>query len=227
MKRPHTLWLAGVLCALVPVASLSVWAADQPGRPAAPPAGVRVGDATGPRKTTPKPDAEPKAEDEQELLKSFQRLEVLSAEAYVKLTELDLQKIMQMNEKMAGVYSNAEVDNLKGAVEIAKERVRVAREQLEGRNESHLVGIALIRLKNAQQVYERALTANRRLATTYGPIDIERLKMAVESARIDADKARVVAKLDSPITDLHLEFDQLREEVRQLRYRVTSITSRR
>jgi hypothetical protein len=71
------------------------------------------------------------------------------------------------------------------------------------------------------------LNANRRLATAYGPIDLERMQIAVESARVDLDKAKIVSKMNSPIVVLHLELDQLREEVRQLRYRITAITSRR
>ncbi len=216
MKHPKSLWITAAWCASVPIAGLSVWAAEQPRKPGLP--------TTAPGASSKDDSA---AGDEKDLLKSFLRLEVLSAEAYVKLTELDLQKINQMNEKMSGVYSNSEVEILKSAVEIAKERVRVAQEQLGGKKESSLVGIAAIRLKTAQQVYERALNANRRLATAYGPIDLERLQIAVESARVDLDKAKVVAQMNSPLTDLHLELDQFREEVRQLRYRITAITSRR
>ncbi len=218
MKRRPSLWITAAWCAFVPIAGLSVWAAEQPRKPVPGPAAPGdVGPATA-AEADMSPD---------ELLKAFQRLEVQSAQAYVRLTELDLQKITQMNEKMSGVYSGSEVDLLKSAVEIAKERVRVAREDLDGQKESSLVGIATIRLKSAQQIYDRAVSANKRLATAYGPIDMERLKVAVDSARVDLDKAKVVAQMESPLTDLHLELDQLREEVRQLRYRITAITSRR
>ncbi len=213
MKRQQSFWITAAWCAFVPIAGLSVWAAEQPRKPAPGPAAPLedVGDTLS----------------EEDLLKAFRRLEVQSAQAYVKLTELDLQKIMQMNEKMSGVYSSSEVDLLKSAVEIAKERVRVAQEELDGNKESSLVGIATIRLKSAQQIYERGMNANKRLATAYGPIDIERMRFAVESARVDLDKAKVVSQMHSPLIALHLELDELREEVRQLRYRITAITSRR
>ena len=81
--------------------------------------------------------------------------------------------------------------------------------------------------KTARQQLDRALNANKRLATAYGPIDMERMRVAVDSAKVDLEKARVVSQMHSPLTDLHLELDELREEVRQLRYRITAITSRR
>jgi hypothetical protein len=217
MKRHQSLWITAAWCAFVPIAGLSVWAAEQP-RKLAPP-------AAGP--AAPADTASDDEMSEADLLKAFRRLEVQSAQAYVKLTELDLQKITQMNEKMSGVYSTSEVDNLKLTVDIARERVRVAQEAVDGNKESSLVGIAALRMRNAQQVYERALNANKRLATAYGQIDLERLRVAVDSARVDLDKAKVVARMNSPLTDLHLELDELREEVRQLRYRITAITSRR
>ncbi len=215
MKRRPSLWITTAWCALVPLAGLSVWAAEQQRKP-------EPGPAAAADQAGPDADLSPA-----ELTKAFERLEIQSALAYVKLTELDLQKITQMNEKMSGVYSNSEVDLLRSAVEIAKERVRVAQEVLNGKQESSLVGIAAVRLKSAQQIYDRAINANKRLASAYGPIDVERFKVAVDSARIDLDKAKVVAQMNSPQTALHLELDQLREEVRQLRYRITAITSRR
>jgi len=231
MKSHQSLWTVGALCALVPLAGLSLWAAEPifrrptPGPPAADPAAA----ATPREKAAAKPAAADAAasDDEQDLLNSFRRLEVQSAEAYLKLTEIDLKKVTDMNKEVAKVYSGSVVDDFKAAVEIAKERVNVAREVLEGSDETSLVGIAAIRLKTAQQGYERALTANQRMATAYGPIDMERLQVAVESARVDLDKAKIVSRMNSPLTDLHLELDQLREEVRALRYKITAITSRR
>ncbi len=221
MKRHQSLWITAAWCALVPLAGISVWAAEQPRKPAP----TRVKAAADPADINDLGKSDAMSEDE--LLKSFRKLEVQSAIAYVKLTELDLQKINQLNEKVSGIYSNSVVDDFRSTVEIAKERVRVAQEALDGGKETSLVGIAAVRLKTARQQLDRALNANKQLASAFGPIDMERLRVAVDSAKVDLEKARVVAQMHSPITDLHLELDELREEVRQLRYRVTAITSRR
>jgi hypothetical protein len=228
MKSRYSLWTLAALGGLVPLAGLSLWAAEPVfRRPTPGPAGPETTGAAPREKAGGSSSGTPTTDDEHDLNNSFMRLEVQSAEAYLKLTELDLRKVTEMNEKMANVYSGSVVDDFKAAVEIAKERVNVARQALAGTKETSLVGIASIRLKTAQQGYERAQNANRRVPGTYGPIDVERLQVSVDSARVDLDKAKIVSRMDSPLTDLHLELDQLREEVRALRYKITAITSRR
>lgn len=157
MKRRPSLWITTAWCALVPLAGLSVWAAEQQRKP-------EPGPAAAADQAGPDADLSPA-----ELTKAFERLEIQSALAYVKLTELDLQKITQMNEKMSGVYSNSEVDLLRSAVEIAKERVRVAQEVLNGKQESSLVGIAAVRLKSTSK-----FTIGRSMPTSGWPAPMAR-----------------------------------------------------
>ena len=155
------------------------------------------------------------------------RLDVQAAELSLRLYELDLQKIDDINKQMAGLYSNAVVDRFRANVEMAKQRVKAARERAEGKHAVAIVGIGQALLQNAEDTYERDMAANRQLSTAVKPVDVERDRVAVEMAKVNLDKAKLVDQLDSPIAIINWEIDVLRDEVRQLRWRITAITSRR
>jgi hypothetical protein len=215
MNRRNVLWLIGITSAVSSIAGLSVWAAEQvrptPARPA-------VVDA--------KP-VDGASDDPSDLEATLRRLDVQSAELSLRLYELDLQKIDDMNQKMAGLYSNAEVDRFQASVEMARQRVKAARERNEGKDTIAIVGVGQALLKNAQDAYERDKAANRKLPTAVRPIDVERDRVAVEMAEVNLTKAKLVTRLDTPIPIINWEMDVLRDEVRQLRWRITAITSRR
>ena len=78
-----------------------------------------------------------------------------------------------------------------------------------------------------QETYERDMAANRQLSTAVKPVDINRDRVSVEMAKVNLAKAKLVEQLDSPIAVVNWELDVLRDEVRQLRWRITAITSPR
>ena len=81
--------------------------------------------------------------------------------------------------------------------------------------------------KTPRITYERDMAANRRLPTAVKPVDVERDRVSVDMAKVNLEKAKLVTQLDSPIAIVNWELDVLRDEVRQLRWRITAITSRR
>ncbi len=80
-------------------------------------------------------------------------------------------------------------------------------------------------LQNAEDTYERDMAANRQLSTAIKPVDVERDRVSVEMAKVNLAKAKLVDQLDSPIAVVNWELDVLRDEVRQLRWRITAITT--
>jgi outer membrane murein-binding lipoprotein Lpp len=158
---------------------------------------------------------------------TLRRLDVQSAELSLRLYELDLQKIDDINKQMAGLYSNAEVDRFRANVEMAKQRVKAARERADGKRGNAIVGVGQTILQSAQDTYARDMAANRQLSSAIKPVDVERDRVSVEMAKVNLDKAKLVDQLDSPIAIVNWELDVLRDEVRQLRWRITAITSRR
>ncbi len=216
MNRRNVLWLIGITSAVLSLAGLSVWAAEQV------------------RPTPARPDAvEAQPADDiasikqEDLDATLRRLDLQSAELSLRLYELDLQKIDDMNQKMAGLYSNAEVDRFQASVEMARQRVKAARERNEGKETIAIIGVGQALLKNAQDALERDKAANRKLPTAVKAVDVERDRVAVEMAKVNLTKAKLVTRLDTPIPIINWELDVMRDEVRQLRWRITAITSRR
>jgi hypothetical protein len=183
---------------------------------------------------TPSPDL-PAAEGAQpgsrsktdDLEETLRKLDLQSAELSLQLYELDMQKIDDMNKKMANLYSTAEVDRFRASVEMARQRVKAARARAEGKRVTAIVGVGQSLLQNAEDTLQRDMAANRQLATAVKPVDVERDRVAVAMAKVNLDKAKLVEQLDSPAAVLNWEIDVLRDEVRQLRWRITAITSRR
>ena len=213
MNRRNALLLTGFFGAVSLVAGWSLWAAEPT------------------RATTTRLTADvspPRASDNaDDLDATLRRLDVQSAELSLRLYELDLQKIDDINKQMAGLYSKAEVDRFRANVEMAKQRVAAARERADGKRGVAIIGVGQIILQNAQETYERDMAANRQLSTAFKPVDIERDRVSVEMAKVNLAKAKLVDQLDSPIAIVNWELDVLRDEVRQLRWRITAITSRR
>jgi outer membrane murein-binding lipoprotein Lpp len=205
--------LASLFAAVSLIAGWSLWAAE-PQRTTI----TRVAADIPPASTSDNPD---------ELTATLRRLDVQSAELSLRLYELDLQKIDDINKQMAGLYSNAEVDRFRANVEMAKQRVKAARERADGKRGTAIVGVGQTLLQTAQDTYERDMAANRQLSTAIKPVDVERDRVSVEMAKVNLAKAKLVDQLDSPIAVVNWELDVLRDEVRQLRWRITAITSRR
>ncbi|HEX4143450.1 MAG TPA: hypothetical protein VHY91_07860 [Pirellulales bacterium] len=213
MNRRNVLCLAGLTGVVSLVACWSLWAAE--------PQRTTITRVAADIPTTSTSD---NADD---MAATLRRLDVQSAELSLRLYELDLQKIDDINKQMAGLYSNAEVDRFRANVEMAKQRVKAARERAEGKRGNAIIGLGQTILQSAQDTYERDMAANRQLATAIKPVDVERDRVSVEMAKINLAKAKLVDQLDSPIAVVNWELDVLRDEVRQLRWRITAITSRR
>jgi hypothetical protein len=210
MNLRKNVWLTGVVSAVSMITAWSLWGAE-PGRPAP----VRlVADAPAGDKTD-------------DVDATLRQLDVQAAELSLRLYELDLQKMSDINKQMAGLYSNAVVDRFRANVEMARQRVKAARERADGKRAVAIVGVGQTLLQAAEDAYERDLAANRQLSTAIKPVDVERDRVAVEMAKVNLAKAKLLDQADSPIAVVNWELDVLRDEVRQLRWLITAITSRR
>ena len=216
MIRRNVISLTAITSVALSIAGWSLWAAEQGGATQARPAAVKAD--SGERASNGKPA---------DLEETLRRLDLQTAELSLQLYELDLQKINDLNAKMPGLYSNAEGDRFRTSVEMARQRVKAARERAEGKDSVAIIGVGQALLQNAIDNYDRDRAANRRLPTAVKQVDVDRDRVAVEMARVSLEKAKVVTQLDSPTEMVNWEIDVLRDEVRQLRWRITAITSRR
>ena len=213
MNRRNVVLLAGLTGTVSLIAGWSLWAAE--------PQRTTITSLTAETTTSSTSNSS------EDLNATLRRLDVQSAELSLRLYELDLQKIDDINKQMAGLYSNAEVDRFRANVEMAKQRVKAARERADGKRGNAIVGVGQTILQTAQDTYARDMAANRQLSSAIKPVDVERDRVSVDMAKVNLEKAKLVDQLDSPIAVVNWELDVLRDEVRQLRWRITAITSRR
>ena len=151
MNRRNVVWLIGVISAASLIAGWSSWGAE-PRRAAT--ARLTADDSQA--------SSSDKPEDLEAMLR---RLDLQSAELSLRLYELDLQKIGDINKQMAGLYSNSVVDRFKANVEMAKQRVKAAQERVDGKRAVAIIGVGQSLLQNAEEAYARDMAANRQFST--------------------------------------------------------------
>jgi len=159
--------------------------------------------------------------------KAFHALNVKYAEAYLRLTKLDLQKAMTTNQKIAALVSDAEVNRLRNAVTIANDRLLQARDLQLGKARNANIATAESSLQEAEDALRNAQRVNQSLRGTVGDIDVERLRMGVELSRLNLAKAHAAFDAHSAIVDIQWQVDEMREEVRRMRGRIEAISARR
>ncbi len=170
--------------------------------------------------------AEAKAKQMEELDREREEINVKYAETFLRLSEVQLQKILDFNRRVPGGFSEAEVERLRRMVEVAKERLEWVRKAGHKQSAANIFQ-AEATVQNAETNYNKAQSANNRVPGAVPQLEMDRLRLVAELARMSLQKARLAAEANSSVADVQWELDQLREDVLQLRSRVEAITSRR
>jgi hypothetical protein len=152
-------------------------------------------------------------------------LAVAYAEVYLKLAKLDLQKMVDLQNRIPGATSASQIDRVEGLVRVAEAGLRLAKEGKVARAQMNVVR-ARETLRTAEQMWKTAQQV-RASANAISDVELSRIRITVELERLGLARAEAVAKTDSPLDDLALEMDQIRDEILRLRYRFEAITARR
>lgn len=153
-------------------------------------------------------------------------LELKYAEVYLKLARVDLQKQVDLQSRVQGSISLAQMERVRGLLRIAEENDRLAK---EGKLSRGAMNIARGReaVHMAEELYKVAQQVNRASPTSMSAVDVERARLTIEVERASLAKAEYAARTDSPLDDLAWEIDQNRDELLRLRYRFEAVTARR
>lgn len=145
------------------------------------------------------------------------------AETYLELAEVQLEKRLNANKKVPGVYSKREIDRSRMNVAVAKEQLLLVTAP-EG-------DAILLHAKHAQEQaivtdadYQRALKANAVFAGTYSELLIKELRLEAEVAELRVaiwsnPKTNVLSLLDH----MHWQLERVSEEVLDLQKRVNKL----
>ncbi len=152
-------------------------------------------------------------------------LDVAYAVASLKLLQLDLQKMTDLQNRVRGSITASQFDRVDGMVRVAEDNLRLVKAGQASRGAVNVmraregVRTAEFQLKTARQVKAAAnAISETQMARLGAEVEVERLMLA---------RAEQAAATDSPIDDLAWENDQLRDEVQRLRYRFEAMTARR
>ncbi len=141
------------------------------------------------------------------------------ARAYLHLAEVDLEIVLDMNRRISGTYPENTVQQLRNHVEIAEMKLQY---ELAG-GEIRLHDIHLKELERAKNLAEmnlaNAIAINKSLAGTIDELEIKRLRLAAEVAKLAIDKGRDPASVSTPYTHLQWQLNQMQSELLWLHVR--------
>jgi hypothetical protein len=147
-------------------------------------------------------------------------LQVRYAVARLKLAELDLERALAANGRVAGAIGEREIGRLRNHLQLMQRQVQIARRRPRtSANETNLAAAELAR-ENAREDLEAALGVARRSPDAVADVDIRRLRTKLEITEIRLELFRNPSYVPSPIDEMMWHIDQLTEQMIDLRHRV-------
>jgi hypothetical protein len=151
-------------------------------------------------------------------------IEVRYARAQVRLAEANLNRVEQSNKRVAGSVPSSVVAEYQHDVEVAKTRLEQATVgQATGEFQAWLRR-AEAESKAAETAWKNAASVNRRLPKTFGPLDLERLRLRAEVARLQLERGQALVDA-SREAQLQWEIDMLDNQVQRLKAESRRATS--
>jgi hypothetical protein len=149
------------------------------------------------------------------------------ARAYLELAKAELDIAQDVNKRIGATYSKNTVQRLRNHVEIAQAKLKY---ELAG-DASKLHDIHLRELEGAKKLAEMklasAITVNQHLSGTVSELEIQRLRLAAEVARLAIARGRDPAAVSSPHAHLQWQIDQMRSELLRLQIRTDKLATSR
>lgn len=158
--------------------------------------------------------------------KTPESVDVRYRRAYLQLAKAELEVLKDANKRVKGTYTEGTVERFQQHVGIAREQLQQTLLADQGKlHKVHVLEAEAV-LKIAEGRLERALTANRRLSGAVRDVEIKRLRLVVEVARLGLARARDPASTQSENAHLQWQLDGLREDVLRLQLRVVELSVR-
>ncbi len=150
------------------------------------------------------------------------------ARAYSELAKADLAIALDVNKRIRGSYTEITVQRLRNQVEIAEAKLQY---ELGSEESKKLHDIHLRELEEASKLAElnlaSAIVVNKRLAGTVSDLEIRRLRLAAEVARLAVERGRDPAAVSTPYAHLQWQLDQVRSELLWLQIRADKLAASR
>lgn len=152
-------------------------------------------------------------------------IDVAYAEVSLKLAKLDLQKMIDLQNRVRGSITATQFDRVEGLMRTAEEIARLTKEGKGTRSAFNVVR-AREAVRTAETVWKSAQQV-KAAANAISDTELARLRTMIELEKLSLARAEAAAATESPLDDLAWENDQLRDEMARLRYRFEALTARR
>ena len=156
---------------------------------------------------------------------SPESIRVRYARTYSELAKTNLNIALDVNKRIGGAYSKNILQRLRNHLEIAEAKLQY---EITG-GESKLHDIHLRELEEARKLAEQdlasAIAVNKRLAGTVRELEIRRLRLAAEVARLAVARGRDPATVSSPYAHLQWQLDRMRSELLRLQTRTDKLAA--
>jgi hypothetical protein len=152
---------------------------------------------------------------------AVESVELRYARAQLRLAEANLSRIEQTNKQAARAVPSSIVAEYQHDLRVAKARLALA---TKGRPTSEFqvwLQRAEVELRTAETAWKNATAVNRRVPETFAPLDVERLRLRAEVARLQLERGQSLvnsgreAQLQWQIDLLDNQLQRLKEESRR------------
>jgi hypothetical protein len=152
-------------------------------------------------------------------------LHVRCAQARLKLAQLDLQKVLELNKRSPGVVPEAAVEPLEQAVAISEAQLEAARRGKGASLREVFVCRAEAALKAAKAKAAAIEALRAKEGAGLGSAEVERARLGVEVARSDLARARAASEQPT-LEEVQWNLLDIYTDVLKLRSQVATLSMR-
>jgi hypothetical protein len=142
------------------------------------------------------------------------------AQAQLRLAELRLRKAQDMNRRIPQTLAKGVIEQFSDDVAFAKAQIKAA--QGSGRADSYSLWLARMELdlRDREEQLRVAVDANKRIGGAFSPIDLERMRAAIDLAGLRVERGRALAGA-SPDEKLQWQLEMTVEQINRINEMVT------
>jgi hypothetical protein len=148
------------------------------------------------------------------------------AKARLREAELRLQKVQDLNRKVAGTISNALIAQFGDDVEVAKSQLRSVAEAGSSDPFKDWLTRSEVALRAAEMRLKRAMRANQISPGAVDPLDMERLRVRTEVAQLRLEQGRSLID-GSPDARLQWQLEMLNDGLAHVQEQTALISQNR
>jgi hypothetical protein len=179
--------------------------------------GYRAGSsASAAPDSKPAPEKKQAAEGKQASDNKQDSLDVRIARAQLSLAEATLRKAQDQNRRVGETISGGLLAQFTDAVQVARAQLEAAESASGGDSLAAWIRRAESSVREAENRWKRAAEVNRLSAGTVAAIDVERLRLTVEIAKLQVERGKALADASTE-AKLHWQVDVLNDEVARLK----------